>query len=315
MYAKYSNFHKSSNNLCIFGAVIIRCKGFILFKFRQITTDNQVVKGFPKVSDIAALLVLFFAGNIISGVIAGFMPSLQADLPVAQRNMYLYGGSMLIALLLMWGYARIRGSKVAIFRYHFHWLNTSAVLWGVVAIAAIGVIEEPLLSLMPEEWLESVMQQIGTGAYAICTTVILAPIFEELIFRGVLLGNIRRRWGSLRAVFFSSLIFGAIHLIPQQVVNAFLVGIIIGGIYVMTDSILAVITLHAVNNALSYVLSATNPDGDGTLRSIVTDDVTYWSIYAVCALFLSVSFALIMRRYRRVRKARQSNKTASEGVK
>ncbi|MBR2442934.1 MAG: CPBP family intramembrane metalloprotease [Rikenellaceae bacterium] len=266
-------------------------------------------------SDIAALLVLFFAGNIISGVIAGFMPTLLADLPVAQRNMYLYGGSMLIALLLMWGYARIRGSKVAIFRYHFHWLNTSAVLWGVVAITAIGVIEEPLLSLMPEEWLESVMQQIGTGAYAICTTVILAPIFEELIFRGVLLGNIRRRWGSLRAVLFSSLIFGAIHLIPQQVVNAFLVGIIIGGIYVMTDSILAVITLHAVNNALSYVLSATNPDGDGTLRSIVTDDVTYWSIYAVCVLFLSVSFALIMRRYRRVRKARQSNKTASEGVK
>lgn len=286
-----------------------------MFNFRQITTDNQAVKGFPKVSDIAALLVLFFAGNIISGVIAGFMPTLLADLPVAQRNMYLYGGSMLIALLLMWGYARIRGSKVAIFRYHFHWLNTSAVLWGVVAITAIGVIEEPLLSLMPEEWLESVMQQIGTGAYAICTTVILAPIFEELIFRGVLLGNIRRRWGSLRAVLFSSLIFGAIHLIPQQVVNAFLVGIIIGGIYVMTDSILAVITLHAVNNALSYVLSATNPDGDGTLRSIVTDDVTYWSIYAVCVLFLSVSFALIMRRYRRVRKARQSNKTASEGVK
>jgi membrane protease YdiL (CAAX protease family) len=314
MYAKYSNFHKSSNNLCIFGAVIIRCKGFILLKFRQITTDNQAVKGFPKVSDIIVLLALFFAGNVIGGVVAGFAPSLLADLPAAQQNMYIYGGSMLIALLLMWGYARIRGSKVAVVRYHFHWLNTSAVLWGIVAIAAIGVIEEPLLSLMPAEWLESVMKQIGTGGYAICTTVILAPIFEELIFRGILLGNIRRRWGSLRAVFLSALIFGAIHLIPQQVVNAFLVGIIIGGIYVMTDSILAVITLHALNNALSYVLSATNPEGDGTLRSIVTDDVVYWSIYAVCALFLSVSFALIIRRYHRVRKARRNNKTASEGV-
>lgn len=318
MYAKYSKFHKSSNKLCIFGAVNKGVKGFILLKLRQIkgqTDDSRKVKrGFPSVGDIVVLLVLFFVGNLASGIVAGLIPSLS-ELPSTAYTMYLYGGSMLLSLLLMWGYCRMRGSKVAILRHHFHPLNSSAVLWGVVAITAISIIEEPLLSLLPAEWMDIVMDRIGTGVYAVCMTVVLAPIFEELIFRGVLLGNIRRRWGSMRAVFFSSLVFGAIHLIPQQAINAFFVGIIIGGIYVMTDSILAVITLHAINNALSYILSVTLPDSDGSLRSAIADDVTYWSLYGVCCLFLLVSFALIMRRYHRVRKARRSNKAKTEAVK
>lgn len=308
-------FIKSSNNLCIFGALNKGVKGFIVLKFRQIEGENRVEQRFPKLADVVCLVALFFVGNLVSGVVAGLMHSTLAELTSAQYNMLLYGVGMGLSLLLMWGYCALRRSKVSILRYRFHWFNAALVLWGLIAITAISIVEEPLLMLMPSEWLDAVMSRIGTGVYAVLMTVVLAPIFEEVIFRGVLLGNIRRRWGSIRAILWSSLLFGAIHLIPQQAINAFLVGMIIGIIYVMTDSILPVILLHAINNALSYVLSVTYPDSNGSLRNLITDDVAYWSLYAGCCLFLIVSMALLVYRYRRVRTLRRSNKTAEEGVK
>lgn len=51
-------------------------------------------------------------------------------------------------------------------------------------IFAVGVVLEPLLRLMPELSLE-----VGRGFWTILSLVIFAPIFEELICRGVVLGR------------------------------------------------------------------------------------------------------------------------------
>ncbi|MFQ8807127.1 MAG: lysostaphin resistance A-like protein [Alistipes indistinctus] len=47
-------------------------------------------------------------------------------------------------------------------------------------------------------------------------------------------------------------VFGIVHLIPQQVINAFMVGLVLGYIYYRTGSLLPVILIHCINNAISY---------------------------------------------------------------
>ena len=57
---------------------------------------------------------------------------------------------------------------------------------------AVGVVLEPLLRLMPELSLE-----VGRGFWTILSLVIFAPIFEELICRGVVLGSLRGKFGAM----------------------------------------------------------------------------------------------------------------------
>jgi hypothetical protein len=110
-------------------------------------------------------------------------------------------------------------------------------------------------------------------------------------------------WG----VVVSSLLFGAVHGIPQQTINACLVGALLGGVYIATDSLLAVIILHAINNAISYILMTTLQTEVITLRSLIDSNVAYWSIYAascVVALFCTSIIATAARE----RKRPKSNK-------
>ena len=77
---------------------------------------------------------------------------------------------------------------------------------------------------------------------------------EETLFRGLIQGSINERDGAAKAILLSALLFGVFHMIPQQAINAFLVGIILGYIYFRTKSLLTVIILHALNNGISYLM-------------------------------------------------------------
>lgn len=251
------------------------------------TTKKRV---FPSFVDVLMLVALFFVGSLCVGFVVGLMEVPRSAL----SHLLVYGCSMLLSMLLMVGYCLLRKHKPTIFRYKYHWYTCGLILWGLVAIGAVGIVEEPLFSLMPQEWLESVNQTIGTGVWAICSLVVLAPIFEELIFRGVVLGSLRNRFGAFGAIVMSSLIFGLVHIVPQQAINAALVGMILGGIYVATDSMPAVIVLHAINNGLSYLQYVTRSGGDGSFRGMVSDDASYKQVYIISCAFLIISVLLVI---------------------
>ena len=262
-------------------------------------------KIFPSFADVLMMVALFFVANLAVGVVVALM-NISAT-PLA--HLLIYGSSMLLALVLMTLYCIVRKQKPSPFRYKFHWYNSGLIIWGLAAIGAVGIVEEPLLSLMPRSWLDSVNQTIGTGVWAICSLVVLAPIFEELIFRGVILGSLRQRFGVLASIVLSSLLFGVVHIVPQQAINAALVGVILGGVYVATESMPAVIILHAINNGLSYLQYVTNPGGDGTMRGMLADDMSYRQVYIASCVFLIVSILLIVWLCRRNRSRKRVGET------
>ncbi|RAK70720.1 hypothetical protein DLM85_01910 [Hymenobacter edaphi] len=89
------------------------------------------------------------------------------------------------------------------------------------------------------------------AAFTIC---VAAPVLEELLFRGVLLPGLLRNYGPARAILQSGLVFGVFHLNPAQALSAGLLGLLLGWVYWRTDSLLACMWLHFLNNAAAWTL-------------------------------------------------------------
>ncbi len=87
-----------------------------------------------------------------------------------------------------------------------------------------------------------------SNIFSIATLVILAPVFEELIFRGIILNGLLKRYSPVLSIVVSSLLFAAVHLNPWQFVSAFFLGLFIGWVYLRTKSISLAIIIHAFNN-------------------------------------------------------------------
>ncbi len=81
-------------------------------------------------------------------------------------------------------------------------------------------------------------------------TVIIPAFFEELVFRGLILTNLLP-YGRSFAIIVSGIIFGVIHGTVSQILFATLAGIVLGWIYVETDSVWCGVLVHFINNLIS----------------------------------------------------------------
>jgi len=99
---------------------------------------------------------------------------------------------------------------------------------------------------------------------------VLAPIAEELFFRGFCFTSFRRTLGTLPAAVLVGIIFGAIHLGGTDIefiVPLMVFGLFLCLLYVWTDSLVPSIVLHALNNALA--LGVSQDWGAATLLAMV----------------------------------------------
>ena len=82
--------------------------------------------------------------------------------------------------------------------------------------------------------------------------VLVAPIVEELFFRGVLLGTMRERWGTAVAVVGSSVFFGATHFQPLQFAGLTAAGLVFAAAVVRTGRLGSAIAVHVGFNATTF---------------------------------------------------------------
>ena len=87
--------------------------------------------------------------------------------------------------------------------------------------------------------------------------VILAPLGEEIVFRGFLQQILEKHWKDItRAILFTSLIFSLIHMNPYWFVQIYFLGVILGFLAWKTKSIIAPLILHSLNNSMALLLSS-----------------------------------------------------------
>lgn len=95
--------------------------------------------------------------------------------------------------------------------------------------------------------------------FDVISSVILAPIIEELFFRGVLFNRLKIRTGIIAAMIISSALFAIGHEFGG-ITSAFLFGICMCIIYLKTDNILMTMSIHFLNNLVAVLLEVGNAD-------------------------------------------------------
>jgi len=86
------------------------------------------------------------------------------------------------------------------------------------------------------------------------TTAVIAPVGEELLFRGALQSTLTARFGAKIGVFLSAFLFSFIHADPVLFLPIFLIGLLFGWIYRITGTLWAPIWLHVLNNLWASLL-------------------------------------------------------------
>lgn len=119
-------------------------------------------------------------------------------------------------------------------------------------------------------------------------TTALAPAFaEELLFRGVVLGNLLP-YGRTTAVLGSAFLFGLMHQNTEQFLYTMVAGLILGYMYVQTRSIWPCVLTHFCNNFLSIIYTAISermPNVRGTALIYVVE-LTVLALGLVSAILL-----------------------------
>lgn len=89
----------------------------------------------------------------------------------------------------------------------------------------------------------------GFNGLSIISAVILAPVYEEFLFRGIILNKWAEKWSNTRALFLSSLLFGLLH-IGAYIIPQIIGGLLYGMVYLKTKKLIYPIIMHALSNLL-----------------------------------------------------------------
>ena len=108
---------------------------------------------------------------------------------------------------------------------------------------------------MPKETLELMTKLLGTP-WGYLAVGVLAPVAEEMVFRGAILRRLLEVMGEGRkwfAIIISALLFGALHANGPQFIHAALIGVLLGWMYSRTNSIVPGMLFHWINNTIAFV--------------------------------------------------------------
>ena len=138
-------------------------------------------------------------------------------------------------------------------------IERNVAFWAFGTYAAV-IGYSALVSLFDIGWLvpegtvgEEITRDPVTLLLAGLLAVAVAPVSEELLFRGVIFSALSR-YGILLAAFASGLLFALPHLDPGSILPFTLVGAALAWVYYRHRSLVAAIHFHVLFNAVSYVL-------------------------------------------------------------
>ena len=171
-------------------------------------------------------------------------------------------GSM---LLTVWFFAvRPRGGTWALLGFRrVKPISTTIIVVFGVAIAQTAVIGYTLLVqqlgidfLIPSDLTPEWADEPGSFAIMAISAVIVAPLVEEIFFRGFMYQALRRTMAILPAALLTSVVFGIAHTDPAIIIPIALVGMILLGIYRWTGNLWSGIITHAGFNAVTVAALA-----------------------------------------------------------
>lgn len=253
--------------------------------------------------DALVVMILFTVAMVTGGVVCGFIaPLVGMELPnevmresvdpeVVEQVRFLqsrmvavsYLVAMIVGLLLVRFYSQWRGWRESLSYRKVGWSFPFRLLCGYLLMWCVSITVDPLAEMLPGD-----QSSLGGGGWLLFSAVLLAPVFEETIFRGYIAGMLRRSYGGVAAWLVSSILFGVVHGAPSVAVSATCSGLVLGFYFLRYRSLVMVIMLHAMNNITACFLQTIEMD-ELSVREIISNDKVYWVVYGVSALVTLVA--------------------------
>ena len=128
----------------------------------------------------------------------------------------------------------------------------------------------------------------------IITVGVLAPVAEEIIFRGIALKRLRGLNLKLPlALFIQAFLFALIHGNVVQGVYAFVFGIVLGLLYVWFDTVWAPVAAHTAYNSFAVTLSSLTEQSAGAGQD---EGVLGFAVLTVVSFIISVGIMVLIRK-------------------
>jgi membrane protease YdiL (CAAX protease family) len=170
---------------------------------------------------------------------------------------------------------------------------------GFLAGAAGYVFASALMAavstLLPGEWVESFdLSRLLAGpgwrkwAFA-AAAALVAPVCEEMAFRGYLLTTIGLRRGPVAAIVVTSVLFAFFHLDPVRLAALLPLGALFGWLAWRAGSIWPAVAAHAANNATATLLFVLAGGGEEVTARPTAADLAFWMIVGLALLAPIVS--------------------------
>lgn len=138
------------------------------------------------------------------------------------------------------------------------------------------------------------------GALVVVCLVAAVPLAEELLFRGLFLFHLARRYGRGFALLFSACLFGVIHFEPVPAAYAATAGLVLGALALATRSVWASVALHAAINAVPVLVPESAwPIHGFNVPSETPQHLPLWLVLPL--LSLAICLLLWVRRLEAVR--------------
>ena len=256
---------------------------------RRPSTGRQIL-------DIALFFIMFLLIQMV--VMAGGVKLYDMIKGAGSTNL-LTNGNLMVGLTLLNSvvvgavFMALRWSPFS--RSYMQKRPWAVLIW--TALLALGSIPlaDALSSLtnvkMPAEELQ-LLTTLVTHPWGWIAVGVLVPIAEEMVFRGAILRTLltlcghRWRWG---AIVLSALLFGLAHGNMAQLLNATLLGCLLGWLYYRSGSIAPGIVFHMVNNSVAVLLVRLMPgSADMQLVDLFAGDTPRLILFMLCALCVFV---------------------------
>ena len=217
---------------------------------------------YPNLKQSVWLLVLYiliaFGLTILIAIIGAII-----DEPLLEYD-YFSGLLLLASFILILCYVSHRTDRtwtdmlpLAIINIDYDWR-----MWLSVGVSIFGLgivlteLDNAVISVlpMPEVFQDIFHQSFGKKTsylLALFGAVVIAPLTEEILFRGIILKGFLAHYTQNRAIVWSAILFGLMHLNPWQFPSAFIVGLVFAYWVIQTGSLWPGILGHALNNFLS----------------------------------------------------------------
>ena len=239
-------------------------------------TESTIRKIWNVISPVIVLFVLYFGVVYGAALIARGVSSAPLDNTLGKY--FSIVAAVALILVIVVEYLIFRKDQVIQSRLLYRKPVYFAVLFVLGAACSHGL--NLLVSLFNINGIFDSYESVETEIFAqgvifvIIRALILVPIAEELVFRGLVFRRMKNYTNFWLAAIVSSVLFGLYHMNLGQGIYAFLFGILLCLVYRKFDNIIAPMILHFSANLLSVILTYTNAAYPSTAVYIIVMIVT-----------------------------------------